>query len=59
MFEVFNMGCRLELYCKPEDAQLMIDAATALNIDAQVIGRVEASEQKELLIQYKGEEIRY
>ncbi len=59
MFEVFNMGCRLELYCKPEDARQMIDAATALNIEAQVIGRVEASAQKELFIQYKGEEIRY
>ncbi len=59
MFEVFNMGCRLELYCRPEDAQLMIDAAQTFNIDAQVIGRVEASDKKELLIQYKGEEILY
>lgn len=59
MFEVFNMGCRLELYCKPEHAQLMIDAAKAFNIDAQVIGRVEASDKKELVIQYKGEEILY
>ena len=59
MFEVFNMGCRLELYCKAEDAQLMIDAAQSFNIDAQIIGRVEASAQKELLIKYKGEEILY
>lgn len=59
MFEVFNMGCRLELYCKPADAQTMIDAAVALGIDAQVIGRVEDAEKKELLIKYNGEEIRY
>ena len=59
MFEVFNMGCRLELYCKAEDAQLMIDAAQSFNIDAQIIGRVEASAQKKLLIKYKGEEILY
>ena len=59
MFEVFNMGCRLEVYCKPEDAQTMVDAARSFNIDAQVIGRVEASAKKELLIQYKGEEINY
>jgi phosphoribosylformylglycinamidine cyclo-ligase len=59
MFEVFNMGCRLEIYCDPANAQLMIDAAASFGIDAQIIGRVEAAEQKELLIEYKGETIRY
>jgi phosphoribosylformylglycinamidine cyclo-ligase len=59
MFEVFNMGCRLEIYCSPGNAQVMIDAATSFNIDAQVIGRVEASDKKELMIKYKGEEIIY
>jgi phosphoribosylformylglycinamidine cyclo-ligase len=59
MFEVFNMGCRLEVYCAPADAQVMIDAALSFNIDARVIGRVEASGKKELLIRYKGEEILY
>jgi hypothetical protein len=37
----------------------MIDAATSFNIEAQIIGRVEASDKKELLIKYKDEEIRY
>lgn len=59
MFEVFNMGCRLELYCNAADAQIMIDVAQSFNIDAQIIGRVEASDKKKLLIKYKGEEIRY
>ena len=59
MFEVFNMGCRLEIYCDPANAQLMIDAAASFGIDSQIIGRVEAAEQKELLIEYKGETIRY
>jgi len=59
MFEVFNMGCRLEIYCSEADAQLMIDAAQSFNIDAQIIGRVEASDKKELLIKYNGEEICY
>ena len=59
MFEVFNMGCRLEIYCDPANAQLMIDAAASFGIDTQIIGRVEAAEQKELLIEYKGETIRY
>lgn len=59
MFEVFNMGCRLELYCEAADAELMIAAAKELNLDAQVIGRVEAAGKKELVINYKGEEIIY
>jgi phosphoribosylformylglycinamidine cyclo-ligase len=59
MFEVFNMGCRLEVYCSPADARVMIEAAQSFKIDAQIIGRVEASDKKELLIQYKEEDIRY
>ena len=35
MYEVFNMGCRLEIYCKPQDAQTMIDAAKSFNIDVK------------------------
>lgn len=59
MYEVFNMGCRLEIYCDAADAQIMIDAAKQFNIDAQIIGRVEASDKKELVIKLKDEEIRY
>jgi phosphoribosylformylglycinamidine cyclo-ligase len=59
MYEVFNMGCRLEIYCKPQDAQTMIDAANAFNIDAQIIGRVEESEKKELVIRLGEEELVY
>ena len=59
MYEVFNMGCRLEIYCNASDSQIMIDAAKQFNIDAQIIGRVEASEKKELVIKLKDEEIKY
>lgn len=59
MYEVFNMGCRLEIYCNAEDTALMIDTATSFGIDAQVIGRVEASSKKELLLKAHGEEIVY
>jgi phosphoribosylformylglycinamidine cyclo-ligase len=59
MYEVFNMGCRLEIYCDAANAQIMIDAAKQFNIDAQVIGRVEESDKKELVIKVKGEEIVY
>jgi phosphoribosylformylglycinamidine cyclo-ligase len=59
MYEVFNMGCRLEIYCDAADAQVMIDAAKHFNIDAQIIGRVEAGDKKELEIRLKDEVIQY
>jgi len=59
MYEVFNMGCRLEIYCKPADADIMIAAAKKFNIDAQVIGRVEAAEKKSLHIMLKEETLVY
>ncbi len=59
MYEVFNMGCRLEIYCDEKDAALMIDTAKSFGIDAQVIGRVEESSKKVLLIKANGEEIIY
>ena len=59
MYEVFNMGCRLEIYCTPEDAEIMIAAAHSFNIAARVIGRVEPNDKKELVIKLKGEEIIY
>ena len=59
MYEVFNMGCRLEIYCAANDAQAMIDAANAFGIAAQIIGRVEESTKKELLIKIGNEDIHY
>jgi phosphoribosylformylglycinamidine cyclo-ligase len=59
MYEVFNMGCRLEIYCDAADAETMIAAATEFGIAAQVIGRVEDSEKKELVIKLKDESIIY
>ena len=59
MYEVFNMGCRLEIYCAAEDAEMMISTANTFNIAAQIIGRVEANDKKELVIKLKEEEIIY
>jgi phosphoribosylformylglycinamidine cyclo-ligase len=59
MYEVFNMGCRLEIYCDAADADTMITAANAFGIAAQTIGWVEESDKKELVIKVKGEEIMY
>jgi phosphoribosylformylglycinamidine cyclo-ligase len=59
MYEVFNMGCRLEIYCAAADAQTMIDTANGFGIAAQIIGRVEASSKKELIIKVREVEIEY
>lgn len=59
MYEVFNMGCRLEIYCDASDAGIMIDAAKSFGIDVQVIGRVEEGRKKELVIRVGEEEISY
>jgi phosphoribosylformylglycinamidine cyclo-ligase len=59
MYEVFNMGCRLEVYCDQANADAIIDVAKQFKIDAQVIGRVEESVKKELVIKLKDEEIVY
>ncbi len=44
MYKVFNVGHRLEVYLPAEKAQQVIEIAKSFNIDAQIIGRVEASD---------------
>jgi phosphoribosylformylglycinamidine cyclo-ligase len=50
MYQVFNMGTRLEIYTNEKDAGKIIDVAKGFAVNAQVIGRVEESAKKELLI---------
>ncbi len=50
MYQVFNMGHRLEIYVEPALAERVIEISKSFNIDAQVIGRVEEGE-KSLQIQ--------
>jgi phosphoribosylformylglycinamidine cyclo-ligase len=50
MYEVFNMGHRLEIYTDESEASWMIDMAKEFNIQAQIIGRVEKSDKKKLTI---------
>ena len=50
MYQVFNCGHRMELYASPEVAQDIIAISKTYNVNAQIIGRVEASEQKKLTI---------
>jgi len=51
MYQVFNCGHRLELYVKPEIAENIIAIARSFNVDAQIIGHVEASQNKKLTIE--------
>jgi phosphoribosylformylglycinamidine cyclo-ligase len=50
MYRVFNMGHRLEIYTDADSAARMIEIARSFQIDAQIVGRVEAAESKKLTI---------
>jgi phosphoribosylformylglycinamidine cyclo-ligase len=50
MYKVFNMGHRMELYVPEEIAEAIIGISKSFNIDAQIVGRVEASETKKVTI---------
>jgi phosphoribosylformylglycinamidine cyclo-ligase len=50
MYQVFNCGHRMELYVKPEIADAIIKISKSFNVDAQIIGRVEAADSKKLTI---------
>ena len=50
MYEVFNMGHRMELYVAPELAGEIIAISESFNVPAQIVGSVEASSKKELTI---------
>jgi phosphoribosylformylglycinamidine cyclo-ligase len=50
MYQVFNCGHRMELYVKPEVADDIMTISKSFNVDAKIVGRVEASETKKLTI---------
>lgn len=59
MYKVFNMGCRMEVYLSKQHAQKVIEIAKNFDIDAQIIGFVEASEKSEVLIESKYGKFKY
>ncbi|HEX4851921.1 MAG TPA: AIR synthase-related protein [Puia sp.] len=59
MYQVFNMGHRLEIFTKESDAAGIIDLVKQFGIDAQIVGRLEAAEKKELILKVNGENIVY
>jgi len=51
MYKVFNMGHRMELYVPKEVAQDLINISESFGVAAQIVGRVEESDEKKLTIE--------
>ncbi|HMH33121.1 MAG TPA: AIR synthase-related protein, partial [Puia sp.] len=59
MYQVFNMGHRLELFTDGPSAEEIIKTSREFGIDAQVVGRVEAAPKKELILQVGEQTVSY
>lgn len=59
MYQVFNMGTRMEIYTNEKNAEKIISVSKNFGVEAQVIGSVEAAEKKELIIKYNGEILQF
>jgi len=59
MYQVFNMGHRMEIYLAEEDAARVIDIADGFGIEAKIIGRCEATDGKKLTIRSEYGEFEY
>jgi phosphoribosylformylglycinamidine cyclo-ligase len=59
MYQVFNMGTRMEIYTNEKDAEKIISVSKRFGIDAQVIGRVEAAATRSLVLKIAGKEISF
>jgi phosphoribosylformylglycinamidine cyclo-ligase len=59
MYQVFNMGARLEIFTDKDTAADIVRIATSFGIDAQISGYVEASDKKELTIESEYGTFRY
>ena len=59
MFEVFNMGHRMEIYIEEKYANQIIDISKKFNIEAKVIGHVESAPKKQLTIKHENSSFIY
>ncbi|HET6255925.1 MAG TPA: AIR synthase related protein [Puia sp.] len=59
MYQVFNMGHRLEIFTTPSAAVDLIGISKSFGIDARVVGRVEPATKKRLLLKTRFGEIEY
>ena len=58
MYQVFNMGHRMEIYVRPEVAQQVIAVSESFGIEARVVGHIEEG-QRSLTIQSEFGEYNY
>lgn len=59
MYQVFNMGHRMELYVPEAVASTLISISESFGVAAQIVGRVEASTKKQLTISSPYGEFKY
>lgn len=63
MFEVYNMGHRMEVYCSKSDAKKVIDIAESYAVEARVIGHTEKSARPDrknhVSVKYAGKTLEY
>ncbi len=55
MYQVFNMGHRMEIYVSPEHAGQVIDISRSFNIDAQIVGHIEEGQRSLTIMSQYGE----
>ena len=62
LYQVFNMGHRLELYCEPSAVDVILSSCRVYNLSARVVGYTEPAgdpEQNEVIIQTHGRTLVY
>jgi len=59
MYQVFNMGTRMEIYTTAEQAAPLLELARSFGVAAQVIGRVESSTTKSIEIITQGQHLHF
>jgi phosphoribosylformylglycinamidine cyclo-ligase len=59
MYQVFNMGTRLEIYTDEKDADKIISISKDFGVEGHLIGRVEESQAKSLVIRSKKSELHF
>ena len=57
MYQVFNMGHRMEIFTSEKEADSIIAVSKHFGIDAKIVGRVEVGDKKELILKTGAEEI--
>lgn len=59
MYQVFNMGHRLEIFTNEKCAVELVKIASGFGIGAKVVGRIESAGEKELVLRVNNENIIY